>query len=265
MFAKLIKSKSTYIILSLYVVFFLWWISIYSRGIKETIENYQFGFIYALIALVGGINGMVISRKWGGLKSLIGKGIFFFSLGLIGLWFGQTVWSYYNLIVKVEVPYPSLADIGFFSIIPLYSLGMYNFARASGGNFTLRKVNNKLTVIMLPLVAVGIAYYFFVKNVSPDLSNPLKTFFDFGYPLGESIPLTMAIITYFLSSRLLGGKMKGKIISLIVALLFHSVTEYAFIYTSGAGLYYNAGPVDLMYMTSFTLTSLALISFSNYD
>lgn len=265
MLSKIIKNKSAYAILGFYFLLVGWWTIILFSGTKESTENYLFGFIYALIALIGGVNGLFIARKWGGMKSLIGKGIIFFALGLLGLFWGQTIWSYYNLILKVEVPYPSLADIGFFSIIPFYSLGMLSFARASGVKFSLKKLGSKIIVILLPVIVMAFAYYMFVQNIEPDFTDLLRTFLDFGYPLGETIPISLALITYFLSKDLLGGKMKNRIVFIVAALIVHIITEYSFIYTAAAGIYYNAGPVDLMYMTSFALMSLALLSFGSYD
>ena len=46
-------------------------------------------------------------------------------------------------------------------------------------------------------------------------------------------------------------------------MVFQYITDYLFLYRSGAGLYYNAGVVDLFYTTSYLIMSLGLISF--YD
>jgi diguanylate cyclase len=261
MFSSILKSKMALVIIGVYALLLVWWAYILGTGLRETDQNYLFGFIYAFIALIGGVNGFLIAQKYGGFKSLVGKGIIFFSLGLLGLWWGQSVWSYYNLILRVEVPYPSLADIGFFSIIPFYTAGMINFLKASGSKFSLKNLDGKLAIVLLPLAFVALAYFMFVRNLAPDFTDPIKTFFDFGYPLGEAIPISLALVTFYLSKGMLGGKMKGKVLFLIIALIWHIVTEYAFIYTVADGSYYNAGPIDLMYMTSFMVTSLSLLSF----
>src|SRR3989338_5801855 len=144
MFRTIFKSKLTYFILFFYALLVLWWLKIFFSGIRETQENYLFGFIYAFVALIGGVNGLLISKKWGGAKSYVGRGLIFLSLGLLGEWFGQTVWTYYNVIEKIEVPYPSIADIGYLSIIPLYALGVLSFAKATGARFKLKTMWGKL-------------------------------------------------------------------------------------------------------------------------
>ncbi|NDC31981.1 MAG: hypothetical protein EBZ58_13855, partial [Bacteroidetes bacterium] len=71
--------------------------------------NYKlaFGATYGLMALLGAIFGLLNANKWGGRKSALGLTIIFLSVGLLFAEFGQLVFSYYNIIKSVEVPYPS--------------------------------------------------------------------------------------------------------------------------------------------------------------
>src|SRR5437867_1035083 len=75
--------------------------------------NFWYSFLFGLIPLVGGAIGILKSGIWGGFKSVIGKAIFFFALGLLCWGFGETIWSYYNFFKHQPAPYPSIADIGF--------------------------------------------------------------------------------------------------------------------------------------------------------
>lgn len=265
MLRSLLNNKLNQFVLLFYSILVIWWTKIYLSGVRETQENYLFGFVYALIALIGGINGLIISKKWGGFKSSVGRALIFLSLGLLGEWFGQTVWSYYNVIEKIEVPYPSLADIGYFSIIPLYALGVLSLGKAIGAHFKLKTMWGKLIVIIIPIIMVTLSFYLFLKNLWPDFSNPIRTFLDFGYPLGEAITISITLVIYELSRGVLGGKMKNKILLLIVALFAQYITDFTFLYKAGEGTYYNAGVVDLMYVTAFLITTLALSGFKNYD
>lgn len=260
MFANPLKNKVTYLFLLAFAVVAAWWLQIFASGTVETDQNYLFGLLYAFIALGGGVYGLVISKRWGGFKSAVGRGIIFFSLGLLGEWFGQTVWSYYNLVARVEVPYPSIADLGYFSIIPFYALGMLSFAKAAGAKFSLRSIRGKLVLILVPLVAVGVSYFLFLRNLEVDLSSPIRTFLDFGYPLGEAITISIALITLQLSRGVLGGLMRTRILYLIFALVVQYLTDYTFLYRVAAETYYNADIVDLMYATSFTIMAIGLSS-----
>lgn len=265
MFSTITSQKIAYLLVCFYILIFLWFVIINALGLRESLQNYAFGVTYAFIALVGGVSGLKISRKWGGFLSEVGRGIGFFSLGLIGLFFGQAVWSYFNIVAQVEVPYPSLADIGFFSIIPFYSLGMLAFAKAAGAQFSLRRLDGKIYALLLPAAMVSAVYFIFIQGLVFDFSNPVKTFFDFGYPLGEAIAISIGLVTYILARGILGGHMRSRIAFLSFAIVFHFITEFTFIYKAGAGTYYNAGPVDLMYATSFVIMSIGLLSFKEIE
>jgi len=261
----LLRSKLTYVLLVFYLLIFIWWVKIFISGVKISDENYLFGLVYAFIALIGGVNGLLISKKWGGYKSLVGKGIIFLSFGLLSYWFGQVAWSYYNLVLKVELPYPSIADIGYFAAILFYIAGMYTFARVSGAKLILNKLKGKLISFIIPASMLAISYFLFLQHISPDFSNIIKTFLDFGTPVGYTIVISMALTAYFLTRGVLGGKMKNRVLYIILALIVQNITDNTFLYQAGAGIYYNAGINDFMFATSFTVMSIALIMFKNYD
>lgn len=262
----LLRNKLTYFFIIYFIFILVWWVKIQLSGQTEGLENYWFNIIYGWIALIGSINGFVIAyKRWGGHTSIIGKGLIFLSLGLFGEWFGNAVWGYYNVFTQVEIPYPSLADIGFFSIIPFYGLAIFYFAKAAGIRLSLRTFSGQLQAIVIPLIMVIISWGLFLKDIPFDASNPIKLFLDYGYPAGEAITVSIAILTYSLSRNILGGKMRGRILFIIFALIAQYITDYTFLYQAGTGAYYNAGFVDFMYATSLTFMSLGLLSFNSLD
>lgn len=258
---SMFSSRTSWFILCIYFLILIWWIKLFISGQTEGTENYLFGALYPLIALIGGVNGIIVSRKYGGLHSIMGKGIIFLSLALLGQVFGQFVWSYYNIIAQVEIPYPSIADVGYFSVIPFNCLAMFYFARASGANVSIKTFNGTFQIILIPLVMLLVAYFLFFSNNPVDYSDPIKLFLDLGYPFGEAIYISLAILTYTLTKKLLGGVMRDKMIFVIVAFVLQFITDYTFLYSVSRDFYYNGGYVDLMYATSFTVFSLCLVNF----
>src|SRR3990167_8334823 len=106
MVKTVLKNKVTYWILLLYLIVLVWWIKLQFIGLG-TGEAYLFNWFYGLIGLSGALYGIRISlTKWGGWKSIIGKGLILLPLGLIGQWLGLQVWTYYNVLARIEVPYP---------------------------------------------------------------------------------------------------------------------------------------------------------------
>lgn len=242
-----------------YLALLVFWVWIQTTGNTDAQPSYIFGTIYPIIAITGGVSALVYSKRWGGWQSVMGKGIIFLGLGLFGEAFGQLVWSYYNLVLKELAPYPSIADIGYFSIIPFYAFAMLNFARASGVRFSLRDYLAKIQVVIIPIIMLVVSYIFFLRNYELDLSQPIKTFLDFGYPMGEAIMISIAILTFTLSRKYLGGIMKKSILYIIFAFIVQYITDYTFLYRVNAETYVNGGIVDLMYATSFTIMAIGIV------
>lgn len=266
MIRSLLRSRFFWLVVVYFLFILAWWIKIYSGGQKEGLENSVFNVVYGFIALAGSLNGIYIAyKKWGGHRSVIGLGIIFLSLGLFGEWFGNATWGYFNIVSKIEIPYPGIADIGFFSIIPLYAIGVYQFAKAAGAKFSLQTLSGQLQSILIPLVMVAVSWAFFLKNIPFDLKDPLKLFLDYGYPGGESITVAVTILTYSLSRKFLGGKMRSRILFVIIALVAQFITDYSFTYTAGNGTYYNGSFVDLMYAISLSLMAICLLSFKDIE
>lgn len=265
MIKTILSSKVTYLILFLYAITVAWWVYINTQSLQNTTLSYWFNWFYGIIALIGAIYGLYTSLKvWGGFSSVMGKALIFLALGLLGQWFGLQVWTYYNVIARLEVPYPSLADIGYFALIPCYAIAAYLIAYASGAKFSLKTPIGKILAASIPIAALLTAYFLFIRNVGFDFSDPLRLFLDIGYPLGEIIPVSIALFTISLATGLLGGSMKSRIVFLTIAFSFQFITEYIFLYKAGLGIYNNGGFSDLMYATSYTIMSLVLISFIEY-
>ena len=265
MLGSMIKSKYFYYLLFLYFVVLCWWLKLnYISGIG-TDEAYLFNWFYGLIALSGSIYGFLFSSKfWGGWKSIVGRSMFFLSLGLLSQWLGLQVWTYYNIVIKTEVPYPSLADLGYFGLVPFYSLGAFMLALATGVKFSLSSLKGKTIAVVIPLFAFGFAFVLFLRDIGFDLTNPLKVFFDIAYPLGEIIPVSIAFVILGLSSKFLGGRMRARVYYLIFAFSFQFVTEYLFLYKAGNGTYVNGGLTDLMYASSYLIMGLGLVAFRDH-
>lgn len=256
---KLINQWETKVAIAFLLLLTGWWICIYTLGFREQSQNYAFGATYGFMAAFGGIIGLSVSKKWGGLKSIMGTAILMLSLGLLAQEFGQLVFSFYNIFLQIEIPYPSIADIGFFGNIPFYIAGIVMLAKVSGVQLSLKNLSGKLQLIIFPLLMLIISYIFFLQGYQIDTNSPLKTFLDFGYPVGQAIYVSIAVITYSLSKKYLGGLMKNKILLLLFAFVAQYVADYNFLFQISRGTWYNAGYGDYLYLFAYFIMTLGII------
>jgi hypothetical protein len=265
MLRSLLKVKIAYVLVFLYVVQLTWWVTIQTSH-PSNFERYFFNLMYGNIAVVSFCSAWVIARRnWGGWQSLMGRMLIFLGLGLFMEWIGILIWFYYNLS-GANVPYPSFADIGYFGLIPMYVTASILLAKATGLHFAFKDRQAKFLVLLLPLAALTVAFLLFLRKVGYSGSSPLKLFFNVGYPIGEIIPITIALLVLMLSTnKLTGGVMKNRVLWLIFAFFMQFIAEYVFLYQAGAGIYVNANISDLLYATSYLVMGLSIASFHNIE
>lgn len=256
-FSSLFKDKLAQISIVLFIALSLWWAYIFLTRAEGTFQNDLFGFIYGAFSIWGGIIGMTVSSKWGGYKSIIGRAIISLSVGLFLQGFGQYSFWYLNSITGIEVPYPSIPDIGFFGTIPFYIYAAYLLAKSAGAKVSLQTFRNKLQVVIIPGVMLAVAYFLFLQDYEFDWSSPLTVFLDFGYPMGQAIYLSGAILTYSLSRKLLGGVMRFPILFLILAFGAQFLSDYTYVLFKE--IYFPGSFIDYFYLLSYFLMSLGLV------
>lgn len=218
---------------------------------------------YWVIVLVGLFIGFRASKHWGGTKSLVGRGLLFISFGLAGQLFGQLTFSVLYSLHPDGVPYPSIADIGYFGSIVLYCVGMWLIAKAAGAEFGLRDKLGIVKIVLVPLILLGFTFYFFVGNIDLDFTEPLTTLLNYAYPIGQALYVTIGILAFLLSNGWLGGVLKKSVLITVIALLVQFGADSSFLYLSGKGSWQAGGFNDVLYLTSYFVISLSFLNYYN--
>ena len=252
--------KILFIIYSL--ALFLWFYFTIFLSFTTSSFGYYFQIPLAVVPLYGGISGLLKSRIWGGFKSSMGRALGSLSLGLIMWGLGMVVWNYYIFISSIEVPYPSLADVFFILSWPLWSYGVLQLSKVTGAHFGLREVSGKIYFIFIPIAVIFLSYYLLVmvaRGGSIDLSvGNLQLFFDLFYPIGDVVILTIVSLIYTLSRNFLGGVYRNHISLLFLGFVLNYFSDFMFSYTTYIGTYFNGHFVDLMFLTTMFILSVAV-------
>ncbi|HSE57055.1 MAG TPA: hypothetical protein VLB02_03150 [Candidatus Paceibacterota bacterium] len=252
--------------LALILVF---WAVLFLSDIKEGFYNYLYSFLFGLIPLIGGIIGMRGAQSWGGLKSAVGKALFFISFGIFLWGCGEAIWSYYNFFEGVPAPYPSLADLGFAPSIFFYGLGSIYLAKATGAKFGLRSTGAKIFAYLAPIAIFVFSYYVLVTVARggvlvPEGESLLKTILDIAYPVGDFIGLAVSVVISGLSFKYLGGRYILDIASILLGLAVMFIADSIFSYTTTAGTYYNANFGDLILTLGVFFLAFGVVGFCNH-
>lgn len=255
------REWSAKVALLIFILFTFWWVLL-QTSLNTDLNKQLFGAYYGAMAMWGALWGVIISQNWGSYKSVMGKILIFFALGLFLQEFGQLAYSFYTYFLHVDIPYPSWGDIGYFGSIPAYIYGVVLLAKASGVKIALRSNKTTLQAITIPLVILVISYMIFLNGYQFDWSKPLNILLDFGYPLGQAIYISLALLTYLLSRKVLGGIMRSKILFVLFALFVQYIADYVFLFQAKQGTAAPGGIIDFTYLCAYLLMTLALIQFN---
>jgi len=254
------------ICLIFYAFLVVFWVLLFLNGSKDGFYNYLYSFLFGLIPLIGGFIAMINSKLWGGLKSAIGKAVFFIGLGLFCWGIGEAIWSYYNFFLGEPAPYPSLADIGFAPSIFFYGLGAAYLSIATGAKFGLRHAYAKIFLVVAPLIILILSYFLLIVFARggvliPEGDTSLKVILDIVYPLGDFIGLTVAVVISGLSFKYFGGQYIVDILAILAGLAVMFFADTVFSYTTTVGTYYNGNLGDLMLTTGLFLLTFGVLGF----
>jgi len=238
--------------------FAAWWVLLRLNKAPSSLSGDSFSDTYGVAALIGGLIGLRIAKDWGGFKSQMGKALSFFSFGLLAQAFGQLVYSMYFFFLHRDIPYPSLGDIGYFGSVLLYIYAIYTMLKITGAHLNVGTIGKRLFVLVIPLALLVTSYYIFLRGYT--YSSPLASFLDFGYPFGEAIYISIAIITFALSRKLLGGIMRGRLLFLLFALLIQYIADFSFLYQDSRNTWTAGGINDFIYLVAYFLMGLALLN-----
>jgi len=252
-----------------FVLMLIYWVGIQISDIKDLPINLLYSFSTAVLAFFGGLMGLKVSKNWGGVKSAVGKAVLFLSAGTISWSLGNFVWSFYNFILNIEMPYPSLSDLGYTLAIPLWMIGVVFLSEATGARFSLRKMKGRLLLIALPILGALVSYYFLfviARDSTIDLEGGLlKVLLDFYYPISDFIILTVSFLMFGLSLKYLGGKFRWPIYTILLGFIFMFLADFLFSYTTTIETYYNGNFPDLLFAVAMYVISLGVCSLDISD
>ena len=134
--------------------------------------------------------GFLLVRRWGfkGKLGIARLGLFL----AVFLWFlGESVWGVYEIVLHVDVPYPSLADVFYLgAYIPAF-LGLVQFLWFFKETVTPRKLAFAiLSGLAISLVSSAILLY----PLMNEPADALAKLFDVTYTLSDAFLVALAVM-----------------------------------------------------------------------
>jgi hypothetical protein len=229
----------------------LWSVALYATGQTTTHWNYLFNVGIAILFFSGGFIAISQARK-SKIKSSVDHELITIGLGVTLFGIGISIWSYYNLVLNVELPLPSFSDLAYVLYAPVLGYGLVNLLKVSGAKITKRTYLEFLAIFAV--AATLILTLISPPDFSSDLSFLTKFLYIY-YPLTDSALVALGIIMI----RLTWGKLHNSFFYFFIALFSLASADLLYSYRALQGTYYNGDITDVFYAFTGLMFTLGII------
>jgi hypothetical protein len=187
------------------------------------------------------------------LDGLLGKAYASLAIGLV-LWFtAEMIWGYYGIILRIQLPFPTLADAFWLAGYGPLAYHLFTTARLH------RAFSNELTKVFAVIMAVAIfsAIYIFQILTSTDLSEPggmLSLAISIAYPLADAVMIIPALLSITKSGK---GELTA-IPWIFVSWIFTAIADAIFGYTADTNIAAQISIWNLFYNAAYIFMAAGL-------
>jgi len=199
------------------------------------------------------VSGFALVKYWGNLGDKFSQIWVGFHLGMVFWFLGEVGWAVYTLLLNVEIPYPSIADVAWLiGYVPLLAaLFLY-----------LRTFEFAISKSMLAVTAVAVfieSFILFTFLVSPVLATTAEEeittlVVDIAYPALDLALFSLSTLGLLIFAK---GKIAPAWLLINSAILTTAVADVLFSYTTLQETYYNGHILELFFHWGYILFALA--------
>jgi len=198
--------------------------------------------VYALAATAVGLYAF----KLHGIGSIQGKALMFMVIGGFFWVLGEFFWAYQEVVLGIEVPFPSIADVFWFIGYPLFGLGLYHVWRIAKVPVTRSRKYVVALILLILLAMVGV--YGAYPTITDAEMSSLEKGATLGYILVDFILVVGAVIIIF---SFFGGKLVKPWIVILIALVISTFADI--MYAQVASLYESGSFFGILWDIDYIL------------
>jgi len=167
---------------------------------------------------------------------------------------GEVVWSWYEIALRRDVPFPSLADVGYLGFVPLALAGMLSFPTAHS------RVSSRMRALTDGMIVCASLLFISWATVLGPLyraggNNLLEQVIGLAYPASDVVIISLVVFLVVRSAN--AGRVPLALLgSGLVAI---AVADSGFAYLTLIGSYASGNLIDTGWFAGFLLIGLAAV------
>jgi len=224
---------------------------------QDRYPDFMYFFSNAFYPFVAGVavivSGFALRKYWGNPGDKYSKIWTSFTLGMVFWFLGELSWAIYALLLSIEIPYPSIADVVWLiGYVPLF-IALYLYIRTF--QFAISKT--MFTIATVAVCITSLAFLLFlVPPIFADASehDMVTLTVDIAYPALDIVLFSLSILGMLIFAK---GKIAQAWLLINGAILMNVVGDVLFSYTTLQGTYYNGHWSELFFAWGYILFALA--------
>ncbi len=197
--------------------------------------------------------GLAATRRYWGSPS--GIAWLLITLGLCMTAFGEAAWGYQELVMEREVPFPSVADVGYLGLYPLAFVGLLLMPQAP------ISASRRLKLVFDVLVPIGalalISWHLILRDLLADSgASSLADVIGLAYPFSDLVVAGAVLILV-----LRGGRTLSTVSLLVLGLGFLAIafSDSFYTYLTQVGDYASGSYIDIGWLAGYNLVAVSAI------
>ncbi len=182
--------------------------------------------------------------------------------GLLGLsafsWgTGQVIWSWYESVLGREVPFPSLADVGYLSAVPFAAAALISLPMAAQG--LAGRARTLIDGLMIASSIFLVSWVLVLGRVfDAGGDGPLGQAISLSYPIGDVVVVTIVLYVW-LRARQIGGSVPLPLGLVGAGLVAIALSDSGFTYLTATESYASGNLIDIGWFLGYLLIMLAAL------
>ena len=226
---------------------------LYFINLELGIENFSNSISLPVYTIIPGT--LVILSLWAITRSqliadLPKKSLIFLSASFIGWFLAEQTWNLYEHVFMID-PYPSLADVFYISAPVCMFLALLLFLKS-----TKKKISKKNIIFAVFISLIIVVPTLFATLEGGLGENPAENMIAIAYPISDGVLLVPAIITI---TFLLSSKLNFFWIMILAGIIIMFAADIIFLFLVIGDEYVDGHPVDILWVTSYTIWSFMMV------
>ena len=226
-----------------------WWFALQFSTTHDTVWNYLFNFVYGVPFVLTALYAGIRIKNWKKMERSDKAGILYIVAGVAAHGFAQFAWTYYNLVLHIDAPESSLADVFYTAAVLFQAIGFLTLL--------LHKPAKKLNIKefffshLTLLITVMAASYLLV--ISLPTEGSFLTLYSF-YSAVSFIRAMLILLNIFRNKH---STLRSFFFAFLIAAVFVAGADTFYAIRDFTGTYWNGDLADGLFMLGALMSLFA--------